>query len=324
LPSDLGAHPRLEFKGRIATGAMGTVYVALDRQLAQFVAVKVLNREWAANDKRKRRFLEEARIAARLRHPHIAAVLEHEPYGETAYFTMEFVDGETLADLVARQGPLSVVAASDYVRQAAMALEHAHQRGVIHRDIKPHNLMLETTTGRLKVLDFGLGRMVDEQRSGTRLTREGEVLGTLGFLSPEQALDARQADARSDLYSLGCTFFFVLTGRAPFRGRNAVEMLNQHASAKPPAIGSVRPDIPGSVASLIDRMLAKAPHDRPQSANELAAELAPVSSLGKADAPRVNVRGAFHAWNLLRAACSPAVVLPLITLLLLLCWLLMR
>ncbi len=233
LADEIRNHPRFEIKRLIAEGAMGRVYLAQMRDNSGYVAVKVMRPD-IANDQRKvDRFLQESRIAEMLRHPNIARVIGYESLGRSALIAMEFVHGRTLAQIVRQRGPLPLDEASEYVRQAAAGLAFAANLGVVHRDIKPHNVMLEARTGIIKIVDFGLGRLVDEQRTGSRLTRDDEILGTLDYISPEQAANSRDADIRSDTYSLGCTFYFLLTGAPPFTGKNAVELLKKHESRAP-------------------------------------------------------------------------------------------
>lgn len=267
----------------------------------------------------------------RLRHPNIAEIFDLEPFGQSVFFTMELISGETLADMVVRRGPLPIDMACQYVRQTAAGLQFAHENRVIHRDIKPNNLMIDSGSGQVKILDFGLGRLTDEHRTGTRLTKEGEILGTLGYLSPEQAANSRQTDIRSDIYSLGCTFFFLLTGLPPFRARNAVELLNKHLSETPPSIQSLRPDVPAGIAALHDRMLAKDPRKRPQMPRDVAEGLIDAVAARCTGAPlggegptrRGETAGAKRDRSArVRAAFSPAVVLPLLTLLACAIWLL--
>jgi serine/threonine protein kinase len=222
---------------------------------------------------------------------------------------MEFIAGETLAQLVGRRGPLPVSEACEYVRQAAAGLAHADRQGVVHRDVKPHNLIFDPQTRLVKILDFGLGRLVDEHRTGARLTQEGEILGTIHYLSPEQVADSREADIRSDIYSLGCVWFFLLSGFPPFRGTNPLEVLNKHQQEPPPSLRALRPDVPPEVAALVDRMLAKDPAARPQSPTEIVAALKPVEP---------------SASRFMPIFLSPAVVLPALTLLVCLFWLLRR
>ena len=309
LPPELRQHPRYKIERLFAAGAMGEVYLAADAATSTRVAVKVLKPELAGNPARKRRFLQEAHIAARLRHPNVVRILHSAAAGESAYMVMEFVAGETLAEIVGRRGPLPVSEACEHVRQTAAGLEHADRQGVVHRDVKPQNLIFDPQTRLVKILDFGLGRLVNEHRTGTRLTREGDILGTVDYLSPEQAVDSREADIRSDIYSLGCVLFFLLSGFPPFRGRNPLEVLNKHLEEPPPSLRGLRPDVPPEIAALVDRMLAKDPAGRPQSPAEIVAALRPVEPA---------------ALRFMPILLSPAVVLPAVTLLGCLLWLLRR
>ena len=182
----------------------------------------------------------------------------------------------------------------------------------------------------MKILDFGLGRLIDEHRSGTRLTREGEILGTVSYISPEQASDAREADGRSDIYSLGCTFFFLLSGFPPFRGTNPLAVLNQHKAEPPPPLGALRPDVPAEIAGLVERMLAKDPGARPQTPEEILSALAGREPAGDrrngspGDHPPAGGGAARRRSGLIPILLSPAALLPLLTLLACLIWLLYR
>jgi serine/threonine protein kinase len=323
LPPELRNHPRYKIEEPLATGAMGDVYLATDKVLAQRVVVKVLKPRWAGNPVRLKRFLQEARVAQRLRHANIARVLHSAPAGESAYIVMEFVDGETLAEIVGRRGPLPIEEACGLVAQAAAGLAYAARQRAIHRDVKPENLMFDDETKQLKVVDFGLGRLVDEQRSGSRLTREGEILGTVNYMAPEQAADSRSADTRSDVYSLGCVLFFLLAGFPPFRGRSPLEVLTKHAQEAPPSLAALRPEIPAEIAALVARMLAKSPLERPQSLAEIVPEL--VSTTAKSGASKAPLVGDGLLnrlpTELIAAFRSPAVVLPVLTALGCILWL---
>jgi hypothetical protein len=202
---------------------------------------------------------------------------------------MEYVEGQSLAQHVQARGPLPVREACEYARQAALGLQHAHEQGMVHRDIKPHNLML-TPAGQVKVLDFGLARFVREQdpsgggpvkESDPGLTDPGETMGTLDYVAPEQARDAHHADGRADVYSLGCTLSFLLTGQVPFPGAGAAEKLARLAFDEPVPLAELRPDLPESLAEVVARMMARRPEDRYQTAAEAAAALAPFA--GPAD-----------------------------------------
>ena len=244
--------------------------------------------------------------------------------------SMEFVAGETLAQIVARRGPLPVSEACEHVRQVAVGLAYAEQQGVIHRDVKPQNLIFDPQTRLVKILDFGLGRLVDEHRSGTRLTREGDILGTVSYISPEQASDSREADSRSDIYSLGCTFFFLLSGFPPFRGKNPVEVLKKHKEEAPPSIRMLRPDVPSEIAGLVDRMLAKDPSSRPQSSGEIVSALTLDEPIANSEKGPLENHSLGIAWldrwssELIPILLSPAVLLPALTLLAYLLWRLWR
>lgn len=319
LSPEIHNHPRFEIKRLIAEGAMGRVYLAYVRDTTERVAVKVVRPD-IADDKRKLdRFLQEWRIAEILRHPNIARMIAYESFGHSAMIAMEFVRGPTLAQVVRQRGPLPVQDASEYVRQVAAGLTCAASRGVVHRDIKPHNLMFESHTRLIKIVDFGLGRLVDEQRSGSRLTRDGEILGTLDYISPEQAADSRNADVRSDIYSLGCTFYFLLAGAPPFQSKNAVGLLQKHEIERPAPIRALRDDIPDDVAELLERMMQKDPALRPQSPQEILEALACLQTAGH-DRPD----NRFNASAVFRKLAMPAVWLPVLTCLICLMWLLVR
>ena len=330
LPPELREHPRYKVKRLLAAGAMGDVYLAEDVAVSKLLVLKVLKPELAGKPARKKRFLQEARIAARLRHPNIAEILHCAAAGRSAYIAMEFVPGETLAQMIGRRGPLPVGEACELIRQAAAGLAYAQQQGVVHRDVKPQNFIFDPQTRLVKILDFGLGRLADEHRSGTRLTKEGEILGTVSYISPEQATDSREADSRSNVYSLGCTFFFLLSGFPPFRGKNPVAVLNKHREEAPPSIRTLRGDVPAEIAGLVDRMLAKNPGERPQSPGEIVSALTPDGPAASAEkgpsgnrSPGTERPDRWPA-GLLPILLSPAVVLPVLTLIVYLILLLWR
>ncbi|MCC7133489.1 MAG: serine/threonine-protein kinase [Gemmatimonadales bacterium] len=252
----------------LGRGGMGIVHLARDLKLDRLVALKVLPPAGAANDGLRDRFLREARTAAQLSHPNIVPVYRADQTGGFAFFAMGFVDGESLAERLARLGSIAPAEAVRLLREAAWALAYAHARGVIHRDVKPENLMLEKGTGRVVVTDFGIARDL----RATRLTEDGQVLGSVHYMSPEQIAGA-SLDGRSDLYSLGVVGFQCLSGRLPFDAAQASAVLVQHAVSPPTPLRAVAPDVPASLAAVIDRCLAKDPAERFPNCEALAAAL---------------------------------------------------
>jgi len=256
----------------IGGGGMGAVFRALDTTLDRTVAVKVLARQQSDDEELLKRFRNEAQSAARLDHENIGRV--HAVGSEEGwhFIVFEFIEGTNLRDLVREGGPFDLARTVDLAMQIADALEHAAEREVVHRDIKPSNIVI-TPAGRARIVDMGLARL--HHVSGDHdLTVSGMTLGTFDYISPEQARDPREADVRSDLYSLGCTMFFMLAGRPPFGDGTMVQKLLQHQQAPPPAIEEMRPDVPRRFGVILDRLMAKDPADRYQRPAELAADLA--------------------------------------------------
>jgi formylglycine-generating enzyme required for sulfatase activity len=229
------------------------------------------------------RFRREVEAAAKLSHPNIVTAHDAEQAGDTHFLVMEFVEGISLAELVAKQGPLPVPQACGCIRQAALGLQHAHERGMVHRDVKPQNLMLTPASpiasapggGIVKLLDFGLARFVSETPQANALTRENAVMGTPVYMAPEQACDAHAAGIRADIYSLGCTTYFLLTGDPPFAGATAIEYLAKHLTQEPTPIETLRPEVPTEVAAIVRKMMAKKPEERYQTPAEVAQALEP-------------------------------------------------
>jgi serine/threonine protein kinase len=309
------ANPRLRVGAfvlldRLGAGGMGEVFRACNRLTGQMVALKVIREGNAADSESGTRFLREIRAAAALAHPNIVRAHHADQDGSTLYLVMEYVDGQDLQKLVKQRGPLSVGEACAYIRQAALGLQHAHDRGLVHRDIKPSNL-LRAVNGEVKVLDLGLARAVTAAPGAQGLTQTGTVLGTPDYLAPEQALDASAADARADIYSLGCTLYFLLTGRPPFVEGTLAQKLLAHQQVEPPAVETLRPDVPPEVAAALRRMMAKRPADRYQTAAEVATVLALFCQVGVAAAPamqRSGSRSGESSWSLPMdsAATSPS------------------
>src|SRR5262245_8756124 len=280
LPVDVESSPT-SIRGRrlahfeliepIGVGGMAAVLRARDSQLDRFVALKILPPEMASDAENIRRFHQEARSAAKLDHENIARVFFCGEDQRLHFIAFEFVEGENLRHVVERRGRLPAGEAVHYMLQVAAGLAHASRRGVVHRDIKPSNIII-TPNGRAKLVDMGLARSL-EPRSDNDLTQSGVTLGTFDYISPEQALEPRDADVRSDIYSLGCTFYHVLTGRPPVPDGTAAKKLHHHQHVRPPDPRQYVPDLPIEVVQVLDRMMAKNPRERFQSPEELVHQL---------------------------------------------------
>ena len=256
----------------VGAGGMGVVFRALDTTLDRIVALKILASQSIGNADLQRRFLLEAQSTARLDHPNIARIHFVGRDRGLPYIVFEYIEGENLRDLVLHRGPLPLDDALNYTYQVAHALAHAWQRQVVHRDIKPSNILINEQ-GLAKLVDMGLARLHQVESADEELTNTGVTLGTFDYISPEQARDPRSVDTRSDIYSLGCTLFFMLAGRPPFARGTAVQKLLQHQGERPPALSDIRIDLPKLVDTLVERMLAKDVAERPQSPAELVQEL---------------------------------------------------
>jgi serine/threonine protein kinase len=274
----LGKYKILQPLGR---GGMGTVFLGEHVVMKHRVAIKVLPAKLAQDRSALERFRREAMAVAALRHPNIVRAHDIDHIGSTHFIVLEYVEGITLQALVHANGPLSIERATNYIYQAALGLQHVYEAGLVHRDIKPGNLMLEKPSNPqapevIKILDLGLARFND--RPDDQLTQvhdQGAVLGTADYLSPEQGLNSSAVDIRSDIYSLGGTFYYLLTGRTPFEGANTTQKLLAHQIREPEPISRLRPETPPPLIQIIARMLMKSPDDRFQTPNEVAAALAP-------------------------------------------------
>jgi eukaryotic-like serine/threonine-protein kinase len=265
---------RYDIERELGRGGMGAVYLARDRKLNRPVALKVLPGEMADNAQLRDRFLRETRTAASFSHPNIVPVYSIEEGEGLLGYAMAFVEGESLADRVKRSGPLTIRETVKLLQDTGYALAYAHGRGVVHRDIKPDNIMLERASGRAMVMDFGISRAITAAPAGATqaLTRIGEVVGTPEYMSPEQAT-GDNVDGRSDLYSLGLTAFFALTGRPAFTGTTTGKVLAQQITEQVPPIQSVRTETPAALAAAIDRCVMKDPAERFQTGEELVETL---------------------------------------------------
>ncbi|HKD94447.1 MAG TPA: Stk1 family PASTA domain-containing Ser/Thr kinase [Gaiellaceae bacterium] len=257
---------RYRIQRKLGAGGMADVYLAEDQELGRRVAIKILNSRHGNDDQFIERFRREAKNAAALNHPNIVSIYDRGEAEDTYYIAMEFLDGRTLKELIVSRGAAPINVAIEYARQILSALRFAHRHGIVHRDIKPHNVLVDGE-GRVKVTDFGIARAGTSQ-----MTETGSIVGTAQYLSPEQAKGG-EVDPRSDLYSLGVVLYELLTGKTPFDGETPVEIAMKHLSTTPKPPSSLRPDVPRELDMVVMRALAKNPDDRYQSADEMEADL---------------------------------------------------
>ncbi len=257
---------------KIGEGGMGEVFRAKHTRMDRDVALKVIRREKMASPDAVKRFRREIRAAAALAHENVVMAYDADQAGDIHFFAMEYVDGSNMSKLVIQKGPLPVAEACDYVRQTALGLQHAHEKGLTHRDIKPANLLV-SRAGVVKISDLGLARLDDVAgaEAASRITKEGLVVGTPDFVSPEQARNSQDADIRSDVYSLGCTLYFLLTADVPYPGGNPTEKMVRHA--REPFPMPKRADLPPGLDKVLAKMTAKKPDQRYQTPGEVAEAL---------------------------------------------------
>jgi formylglycine-generating enzyme required for sulfatase activity len=285
----LGNYELLE---KIGHGGMGAVFKAVHRRMERVVAVKILPPEFVENADRIARFEREVKVAAKLRHQNVVNAYDADVADGVHFLVMEYVDGCNLSVVVKKNGPLPVELAVNYIRQAATGLEFAHRRGIVHRDVKPSNLLLDNE-GTVKVLDLGLARIETSTISPepAELTNTGNIMGTVDYMSPEQALDTKHADARSDVYSLGCSLFYLVTGKPTYSGDTTVKKLVAHREQPIPSLRSLRPDVPEALDAAFAKMLAKNPFDRYGTMTEV------VAALDRCYAPAEPVSGEIRSIN---------------------------
>jgi predicted Ser/Thr protein kinase len=279
LPVQLAEHPRYRVVKQLGAGGMGVVYLAEHRLMERTVALKVVNPRLVSDSSAVERFRQEVKAAARLAHRNIVTAYDAEQAGDVHFLVMEYVEGASLAAIIHRRGQIPVLHACNYAMQAAAGLQHAHEHGMVHRDIKPQNLM-RTPKGTIKILDFGLARFAsqygDESPDGASgLTTAGTAVGTADYMSPEQARNSRQADIRADIYSLGCTLYHLLAGRVPFPHGTPIEKVVAHFEHPPTPLAELRDDVPEAVIAIVARMMAKDPDERFQSPQEVIEALRP-------------------------------------------------
>lgn len=258
--------------GHIGTGGMSSVFLAEHPVMERLVAIKVLPKKYVDDPNYLDRFKREARAAAALDHPNIVRAYDIDQDGDRHYIVMEYVDGRDLNVLVKDVGPLSYLDAADYISQAARGLQHAHDAGLIHRDVKPANCLLDKK-GVVKLLDMGLAKFSEDDRPALSAIYDDSVVGTADYLAPEQAINSQRVDARADIYSLGCTFYFLLTGMPPFPEGSIAERLLKHQREEPTSLYHYRPDIPRVLVDIFRRMTIKSPNDRIQFASVVEKEL---------------------------------------------------
>lgn len=271
VPPDLANHPKFEILQLLGKGGMGAVYKARHKVMNRLVALKIINAELVKNANSVERFHREVRAAAKLQHANIVTAYDADQAGSTHFLVMEYVEGTDLAKYVQAKGPLPVAHACHFIRQAALGLQHAHEAAMVHRDIKPHNLML-TAGGLVKIMDFGLARLPREGATQASLTGENVLMGTADYIAPEQATHAHAADIRADIYGLGCTLFHLLAGRPPFAGATPVQKIAAHLMSSPP-LHELPATTPPDLRSVLAKMLEKDPAQRYQTPAEVAAAL---------------------------------------------------
>jgi serine/threonine protein kinase len=272
----LGAYLLLDLLGE---GGMGRVYKAQHLRLGRLCAIKVIRRERLKHPAIEQRFRKEIEALGRMQHPNVVQVFNADQTGDVLYYEMEWIDGTDLTRLVKQRGPLPISQACDYVRQAALGLQHAYELGLVHRDIKPSNILVSWDGRQVKLVDLGLARILHDDTvskdAAKRITKEGLVLGTPDFLAPEQARNPLIVDIRADIYSLGGTLYYLLTGRVPYEGSNPTEKMLKHCTDPPPPVLAYRPDVPAQLEQLIHWCMAKQPEQRPQTPIQLAVALQP-------------------------------------------------
>ncbi len=255
---------------RLGSGSMGRVYKAHHLMMDRSVALKIIAPEIASNERVLARFQREMKMVGRLDHPNVVRAFDADQMNNMLFIVMEYVPGQSLSQRL-RQGTISPIDMVHYAAQAALGLAHAHGQGIVHRDVKPSNLLL-TEDRQVKVLDLGLGVLMEADSQATFATADGIAVGTVDYMSPEQAC-GRDVDGRSDLFSLGCSMYHLMTGRLPYPGDSPLERLSKRIGGRPAPITDVRPDLPSSLVQVLDKLLAHKPQERFQSAAEAAEAL---------------------------------------------------
>ena len=307
-PAGMPVIGRYKVLRKLGEGGMGAVYLALDSRSGRQVALKVLPHARAADAATLKRFQREAVATGRLKHPNIVRAFAYGEDKGIAYFVMEYCEGETLDQRLRRAGPLTPRDAALVVLQAARGLQYAHARGLIHRDIKPSNIIL-ARSGETKILDLGLSKRLDASDASFR-TQDGVALGTPHYIAPEQARGEREVDGRADVYSLGATFYHLVTGEPPFRGASPLEVMGMHVHSQVPDPQDVREEIPDGVAHVIRRMMAKSPDDRYRDCGALLEDLGRVLKGGAPASRPLEARKSTVALKAAGRTARPAAAKP--------------
>jgi serine/threonine-protein kinase len=260
---------KFKLLSQLGQGGMSSVYLAENTMIGKLRAIKVLPRRRVADESYLKSFYLEAKAAAALDHPNIVRVYDVGNLGNTHYMVMEYVKGVDLQTLVEKHGPPKFETTADYIAQAATGLAHAHEKGLIHRDIKPANLLVDEQ-GVVKILDLGLAMFSQRDGEAAEATHDDKIVGTADYLAPEQSRNSSKIDARADIYSLGCTMYFLLTGHATFPSGSAVERIARHRTNMPSDIEKSRPDCPGELIGICYKMIQKEPIFRYQTAGQVA------------------------------------------------------
>ncbi|WP_439624625.1 bifunctional serine/threonine-protein kinase/formylglycine-generating enzyme family protein [Gemmata sp.] len=284
---------RYSLQDLLGEGGMGRVYKAHDTRMGRDVAIKIIRKDKLTHPAAAARFKQEIEALGQMKHPNVVQVYDADLTGTTHYYVMELIDGKDLTKLVTERGPLPVTEACEYIRQAALGLQHAFEKGLVHRDIKPSNIIVAGGGTVVKVVDLGLARLMDNELAaggpddGHRITQEGFVIGTPDFLAPEQARNPMAVDIRADIYALGGTLYYILTGRVPYEGANPTEKLLKHCTDPPPSLSLQRMDAPPQVEQIIHWCMAKAMDARPQFPLQLAQALQPLCPVATGTFPNV-------------------------------------
>ena len=256
---------------RIGSGSMGRVYRAHHVMMDRVVALKIIAPEISSNERVVARFQREMKLVGRLDHPNVVRAFDADQINKVLYIVMEYVAGTSLGDRLKKKGPIPAAEMVDYAAQAALGLAHAHEQGIVHRDIKPSNILLNEDR-RIKILDLGLGVLMEADSAATFATADGIAVGTVDYMSPEQAC-GREVDGRSDLYGLGCSMYHLMSGKLPFPGDSPIERLGKRISGRHTPITDFLPDIPSNFVRVLDKLLAHKPHERYATAAEAAKAL---------------------------------------------------